>query len=53
MQKIRLMAKSDNNRGKRPSKNFKGGGYILGFTQDLERAKKALEGHNLEVVYNF
>lgn len=30
-----------------------GGGYILGFTQDLERAKKALEGHNLEVVYNF
>ena len=30
-----------------------GGGYILGFTQDLDRAKKALEGHNLEVVYNF
>ncbi|MEO9512533.1 MAG: mevalonate kinase [Flavobacteriaceae bacterium] len=30
-----------------------GGGYILGFTQDLEKAKKALEGHNLEVVYNF
>jgi len=30
-----------------------GGGYILGFTQDLERAKKALAGHNLEVVYNF
>jgi len=30
-----------------------GGGYILGFTQDLERAKKALEGHTLEVVYNF
>jgi len=30
-----------------------GGGYILGFTQDLERAKKSLKGHNLEVVYNF
>ncbi len=30
-----------------------GGGYILGFTQDLEKAKKALEGHKLEVVYNF
>ncbi len=30
-----------------------GGGYILGFTQDLEKAKKALMGHTLEVVYNF
>lgn len=30
-----------------------GGGYILGFTQDLEKAKKALKGHQLEVVYNF
>jgi len=30
-----------------------GGGYILGFTQDLEKAKKSLNGHNLEVVYNF
>lgn len=30
-----------------------GGGYILGFTQDLEKAKKSLEGHNLEVVYQF
>ncbi|MEM9361682.1 MAG: mevalonate kinase [Bacteroidota bacterium] len=30
-----------------------GGGYILGFTQDLEKAKKALDGHKLEVVYNF
>jgi mevalonate kinase len=30
-----------------------GGGYILGFTQDLEKAKKALKGYNLEVVYNF
>ncbi len=30
-----------------------GGGYILGFTQDLEQAKKSLSGHKLEVVYNF
>ena len=30
-----------------------GGGYILGFTQDIEKAKKALHGYNLEVVYNF
>lgn len=30
-----------------------GGGYILGFTQDLEKAKKSLEGHKLEVVYQF
>ena len=30
-----------------------GGGYILGFTQDLEKAKEALKGHRLEVVYNF
>ncbi|PRX56474.1 mevalonate kinase [Flagellimonas meridianipacifica] len=30
-----------------------GGGYILGFTQDLDKAKKALSGHKLEVVYNF
>ena len=30
-----------------------GGGYILGFTQDIEKAKKSLEGHKLEVVYNF
>lgn len=30
-----------------------GGGYILGFTQDIEKAKKALRGYNLEVVYNF
>ncbi|MEN8790447.1 MAG: mevalonate kinase, partial [Flavobacteriaceae bacterium] len=28
-----------------------GGGYILGFTQDLEQAKKTLQGHHLEVVY--
>lgn len=30
-----------------------GGGYILGFTEDLERAKEALKGHRLEVVYKF
>lgn len=30
-----------------------GGGYILGFTEDLEKARKALKGHRLEVVYNF
>ena len=30
-----------------------GGGYILGFTQDIKKAKKALKGYNLEVVYNF
>ncbi len=30
-----------------------GGGYILGFTQDIEKARTALKGHTLEVVYNF
>ncbi|WP_136480262.1 mevalonate kinase family protein [Cognatitamlana onchidii] len=30
-----------------------GGGYILGFTEDLDRAKKSLSDYNLEVVYNF
>ncbi|NBC58294.1 MAG: mevalonate kinase [Bacteroidetes bacterium] len=30
-----------------------GGGYILGFTEDIEKAKQALKGHKLEVVYNF
>ncbi len=30
-----------------------GGGYILGFTQDIDKARKALKGHKLEVVYNF
>ncbi len=30
-----------------------GGGYILGFAQDFEKAQKALEGHKLEVVYRF
>ncbi|MEK6153329.1 mevalonate kinase [Flavobacteriaceae bacterium 3-367] len=30
-----------------------GGGYILGFTEDIDKAKNALKGYNLEVVYNF
>lgn len=30
-----------------------GGGYMLGFTEDIEQAKKALKGHKVEVVYNF
>ncbi|CDF80726.1 mevalonate kinase [Formosa agariphila KMM 3901] len=30
-----------------------GGGYILGFTEDFEKAKQALHGQKLEVVYNF
>ncbi len=30
-----------------------GGGYILGFTEDLEKAKKSLSDYKLEVVYNF
>jgi len=30
-----------------------GGGYILGFTQDFDKAKSALKDYNLEVVYNF
>jgi mevalonate kinase len=30
-----------------------GGGYILGFTQDLEKAKMALKDYKLEVVYQF
>ena len=30
-----------------------GGGYILGFTQDIEKARQALKGHSLEVVYTF
>jgi mevalonate kinase len=30
-----------------------GGGYILGFTQDLEKAKIALKDYRLEVVYQF
>ena len=30
-----------------------GGGYILGFTQDLAKARNTLKGHHLEVVYTF
>jgi mevalonate kinase len=30
-----------------------GGGYILGFTEDIERAKFSLKDYKLEVVYNF
>ena len=30
-----------------------GGGYILGFTQDIERAQNSLSTYNLEGVYNF
>ena len=30
-----------------------GGGYILGFTENIDRAKEALKGQKLEVVYNF
>ena len=30
-----------------------GGGYILGFTEDIEKAKVALKAYRLEVVYNF
>lgn len=30
-----------------------GGGYILGFTQDLEKAKQSLQDYKLEVVYQF
>ena len=30
-----------------------GGGYILGFTEDIDKAKQALAGQKLEVVYNF
>ena len=30
-----------------------GGGYILGFTQNIDKAKEALNGQKLEVVYNF
>ncbi|WP_339887553.1 mevalonate kinase [uncultured Flavobacterium sp.] len=30
-----------------------GGGYILGFTQDIEKAKKSLKDYKLEVVYQF
>ncbi|EKT4518416.1 mevalonate kinase [Flavobacterium psychrophilum] len=30
-----------------------GGGYILGFTQDLEKARLSLKDYKLEVVYQF
>ena len=30
-----------------------GGGYILGFTENIDRAKIALKGHKIEVVYTF
>ena len=30
-----------------------GGGYILGFAPNIEKAKKDLSGYNLEVVYRF
>lgn len=30
-----------------------GGGYILGFTKDIDKAKQSLSDYKLEVVYNF
>ena len=30
-----------------------GGGYILGFTEDIDKARKSLKGHKVEVVYSF
>ncbi|MBL7473066.1 mevalonate kinase family protein [Robertkochia sediminum] len=30
-----------------------GGGYILGFTEDIEKARAALKDYKLEVVYHF
>ena len=30
-----------------------GGGYILGFTEDIDKAKLSLANYKLEVVYNF
>lgn len=30
-----------------------GGGYILGFTENIDKAQQALKDHKLEVVYNF
>ena len=30
-----------------------GGGYILGFTEDIDKAKLSLKDYKLEVVYNF
>lgn len=30
-----------------------GGGYMLGFTEDIDKAREALKDYKLEVVYNF
>ena len=30
-----------------------GGGYMLGFTEDIDEARTALKDYKLEVVYNF
>ena len=30
-----------------------GGGYVLGFTQDFERAKQYFAGHNTEIIHRF
>ena len=30
-----------------------GGGYILGFTEDISTARDVLKDHRLEVVYTF
>ena len=30
-----------------------GGGYILGFTQDIDKAKESLKDYKLEIVYQF
>jgi mevalonate kinase len=30
-----------------------GGGFILGFTEDIEKAKAKLEGYPLDVIYRF
>ena len=30
-----------------------GGGYILGFTENLEKAKISLKDYKLEIVYQF
>lgn len=30
-----------------------GGGYMLGFTEDIDQARTELKNYNLEVVYNF
>ena len=28
-----------------------GGGFVLGFTKDIEQAKTMLQGHTLQVIY--